>query len=63
MIPISLIKKLRLRDVEKPAQVTEIIMMEWSKLRTTNARVHTLPLSFNTTHPPAYKDFLFPFAK
>lgn len=32
MIPISLIKKLRLRGFEEPAQVTEIIMMEWSTL-------------------------------
>lgn len=64
MIPISLIKTLRLKEVEKLAQITDSSnsdgIVHTFKLRTTNCRVHSLPLSFTT--PQSMKTFLFPFA-
>lgn len=64
MILISLIKTLRLKEVEKLVQITDSSnsdeVVHTFKLRTANRRVHSFPLSFTT--PQSMKTFLFPFA-
>lgn len=65
MIPTSLIKKLRLAELEELAQVTDSNnndgVVHTFKLRTTHPSVHILPLFINTHRHR--KIFLFPFAK
>lgn len=63
MILISLIKTLRLKEVEKLVQITDSSnsdeVVHTFKLRTANRRVHSFPLSFTT---PQSMKTLFPFA-